>query len=318
LELWALFDFVMPGFLGTESSFTAKYAKPIQMSRDVKASSALYHAGENAVNALHRQVLPFILRRMKEQVLEDLPPKIIQDHYCALTPLQQYLYEKVKQKSQHMFGEKDSKSSEGGIHVFQMLQYLRKVCNHPLLVLDPKNPADHALITKYHGKNGIGCSLEAAPKLEALYQILDTCGLVLNQSEPFDKDLLKAQEPPHKVLIFCQLKAMVQIVEKDLFQTYVPDIKYLKFDGSTDMLERQRIVDLFNTDPQYSCLLLTTQVGGLGLTLTGADTVVFMEHDWNPMKDLQAMDRAHRIGQKRTVNVYRLIAQGTLEEKIMG
>lgn len=81
---------------------------------------------------------------------------------------------------------------------------------------------------------------------------------------------------------------------------------------------RQGVVKRFNEDPSIDVLLLTTQVGGLGLNLTGADTVIFVEHDWNPMKDLQAMDRAHRIGQKKVVNVYRLITRGTLEEKIMG
>ena len=98
----------------------------------------------------------------------------------------------------------------------------------------------------------------------------------------------------------------------------MPNVSYLRLDGSTDLAKRHDIVTRFNEDPSIDVLLLTTHVGGLGLNLTGADTVIFMEHDWNPMKDLQAMDRAHRIGQKRVVNVYRLITRGTLEEKIMG
>lgn len=89
-------------------------------------------------------------------------------------------------------------------------------------------------------------------------------------------------------------------------------------DGSTDATKRHDVVQTFNSDPSIDCLLLTTHVGGLGLNLTGADTVIFVEHDWNPMKDLQAMDRAHRLGQKKVVNVYRLITRATLEEKIMG
>jgi TATA-binding protein-associated factor len=92
----------------------------------------------------------------------------------------------------------------------------------------------------------------------------------------------------------------------------------MRLDGETEANKRHAIVQTFNADPSIDCLLLTTHVGGLGLTLTGADTVIFVEHDWNPMKDLQAMDRAHRIGQKKVVNVYRLITKGTLEEKIMG
>jgi len=98
----------------------------------------------------------------------------------------------------------------------------------------------------------------------------------------------------------------------------MPSVTYMRLDGSTNPNKRQAIVQTFNADPSIDCLLLTTHVGGLGLNLTGADTVIFVEHDWNPMKDLQAMDRAHRIGQKKVVNVYRLITKDTLEEKIMG
>jgi TATA-binding protein-associated factor len=122
----------------------------------------------------------------------------------------------------------------------------------------------------------------------------------------------------HRVLIFCQLKQMLDIIETDLFKAHMPAVTYMRLDGDTQSNKRHAIVQTFNSDPSIDCLLLTTQVGGLGLTLTGADTVIFVEHDWNPMKDLQAMDRAHRIGQKKVVNVYRLITKGTLEEKIMG
>lgn len=122
----------------------------------------------------------------------------------------------------------------------------------------------------------------------------------------------------HRALIFCQLKAMLDIVEHDLLRAHLPAVTYLRLDGSVSPGSRFEIVEKFNSDPSIDVLLLTTQVGGLGLNLTGADTVIFVEHDWNPMKDLQAMDRAHRIGQKKVVNVYRLITRKSLEEKIMG
>ena len=114
------------------------------------------------------------------------------------------------------------------------------------------------------------------------------------------------------------MKQMLDIIENDLFKPHMPSVTYMRLDGNTDTFKRHAVVQTFNTDPSIDCLLLTTHVGGLGLTLTGADTVIFVEHDWNPMKDLQAMDRAHRLGQKKVVNVYRLITKGTLEEKIMG
>lgn len=111
---------------------------------------------------------------------------------------------------------------------------------------------------------------------------------------------------------------MLDLIERDLFAALMPSVKYMRMDGSTDPNKRHAIVQTYNGDPTIDVLLLTTSVGGLGLNLTGADTVIFVDHDWNPMKDLQAMDRAHRLGQRKVVNVYRLITRGTLEEKIMG
>ena len=111
---------------------------------------------------------------------------------------------------------------------------------------------------------------------------------------------------------------MLDLIEDTLFRVHLPSVTYMRMDGATPSHKRHAVVQTFNADPSIDVLLLTTHVGGLGLNLTGADTVIFVEHDWNPMKDLQAMDRAHRLGQKRVVNVYRLITRGTLEEKIMG
>ncbi|KAJ1024814.1 hypothetical protein NDA16_002854 [Ustilago loliicola] len=206
LELWSLFDFLMPGFLGTERSFHERFGKPIIASRDGKLSAKEQEAAALALEALHKQVLPFLLRRLKEDVLDDLPPKIIQDIECDLGEIQKQLYDDFSK-------EQDEEEAE----VFA-----------------------GTTATAGSGAGGAG------------------------------------KEPS---------------------------------------VEKQHT---FNADPSIDVLLLTTQVGGLGLTLTGADTVIFVEHDWNPMKDLQAMDRAHRLGQKKVVTVYRLITKNTLEAKIMG
>ena len=132
-----------------------------------------------------------------------------------------------------------------------------------------------------------------------------------------EKTGMEEATAPHRVLIFCQSKQYLDSIQDDLFKKHMPSVTHMRLDGQTDPLKRQELVESFNQDPSIDVLLLTTKVGGLGLNLTGADTVIFMEHDWNPSNDLQAMDRAHRIGQKRVVNVYRLITRGTLEEKIM-
>ncbi|XP_037638509.1 TATA-binding protein-associated factor 172 isoform X1 [Sebastes umbrosus] len=324
LELWSLFDFLMPGFLGTERQFAARYGKPILASRDAKSSSREQEAGVLAMEALHRQVLPFLLRRMKEDVLQDLPPKIIQDYYCNLSPLQVQLYEDFA-KSRAKASVEDSISTtsteeekpklKATGHVFQALQYLRKLCNHPSLVLTPQHPEYKRITEQLAGQNSSLRDLQHAPKLSALKQLLLDCGLGSGGGSEGGTEAVVAQ---HRVLIFCQLKSMLDIVEHDLLKPKLPSVTYLRLDGSVPAGLRHSIVSRFNNDPSIDVLLLTTHVGGLGLNLTGADTVVFVEHDWNPMRDLQAMDRAHRIGQKRVVNVYRLITRGTLEEKIMG
>ncbi|KAK9450457.1 uncharacterized protein V1518DRAFT_392161 [Limtongia smithiae] len=332
LELWSLFDFLMPGFLGTEKVFNDRFAKPIGQSRNSKSSSKEQEAGALALEALHKQVLPFLLRRLKEDVLADLPPKIIQDYYCELSDLQKQLYEDFAKKQKKTVEEEVSTDGkEGKQHIFQALQYMRKLCDHPSLVLNPKHP-QYAKITRQlaQQKKDIH-DIANAPKLGALISLLRDCGIGTNDfstgsgthsalSNVVIPDDLSGGGviAQHRALVFCQLKEMLDIIENDVFKKLMPSVSYMRLDGGTDVRKRQEIVQTFNADPSIDVLLLTTHVGGLGLNLTGADTVIFVEHDWNPMKDLQAMDRAHRIGQKKVVNVYRLITQNTVEEKIMG
>ncbi|KAG9318204.1 hypothetical protein JVU11DRAFT_284 [Chiua virens] len=333
LELWSLFDFLMPGFLGTETSFNERFSKPILSGRDGKAKTG--EAAALALEALHKQVLPFLLRRLKEDVLDDLPPKIIQDYYCELSEVQKILYDDFSKSEAKAEVDGVLKSTTSGQsqkdggqqHVFQSLQYLRKLCNHPSLVLKTNNDAVVAALTKVGSNIDNLSDIQHAPKLQALRQLLSDCGIGGSSTAVTDgksetsegiSDSSSGAFSQHRALIFCQMKQMVDIIENDLFKQYMPSVTYMRLDGGTELNKRHAIVQTFNSDPSIDCLLLTTHVGGLGLTLTGADTVIFVEHDWNPMKDLQAMDRAHRIGQKKVVNVYRLVTKGTLEEKIMG
>lgn len=324
VELWSLFDFLMPGFLGTEKMFQERFAKPIGASRNSKSYSKDQEKGALALEALHKQVLPFMLRRLKEDVLSDLPPKIIQDYYCELSDLQKQLYKDFSKKQKNVV-EKDIESNtdvEGKQHIFQALQYMRKLCNHPALVLSPDHPQLRQ-VEEYLRQTHMDLhDITNAPKLEALRNLLLECGI---GEQDVDKKNSQNQLPStenvisqHRALIFCQLKDMLDMVENDLFKKYMPSVTYMRLDGSVEPRDRQKVVRKFTDDPSIDCLLLTTKVGGLGLNLTGADTVIFVEHDWNPMSDLQAMDRAHRLGQKKVVNVYRIITKGTLEEKIMG
>ena len=328
LELWSLFDFLMPGFLGTEKLFQEKFARPIAASRNSKNSSKEQEAGALALESLHRQVLPFMLRRLKEDVLSDLPPKIIQDYYCHLSELQKKLYKDFVNKQRTVILE-DIQQAEAeqskNNNIFQALQYMRKLCNHPALIMGPEHPR-YLEVSKYLLEHHSDLnSIEHSPKLNSLRTLLLECGIGANEWDyskaSSKRGLLLSAEgviSQHRSLIFCQLKDMLDIVENELLKKHMPSVTYIRLDGSTDPRERQSIVRKFNEDPSIDVLLLTTKVGGLGLNLTGADTVIFVEHDWNPMNDLQAMDRAHRLGQKKVVNVYRLVTKDTLEEKIMG
>ena len=310
LELWSLFDFLMPGFLGTEKVFLDRFARPIAASRFSKSSSKEQEAGALAIEALHKQVLPFLLRRLKEEVLNDLPPKILQNYYCDLSDLQKRLFDDfAKKERKTLTDEAGSETKEAKQHIFQALQYMRKLCNSPALVVKEDHKQYAAIQQQLAKSNSSLKDITHAPKLAALRDLLVDCGI--------GTDSAVDTVAPHRALIFCQMKEMLDIVANTVLKELLPSVQYLRLDGSVAADKRQDIVNQFNTDPSYDCLLLTTSVGGLGLNLTGADTVIFVEHDWNPQKDMQAMDRAHRIGQKKVVNVYRLVTRGTLEEKIL-
>lgn len=265
-------------------------------------------------------------------MLSDLPPKIIQDYYCELSDLQKQLYEEFsKSQIKHEVEEELTEETKveapksAATHIFQALQYLRKLCNHPLLVVNEKHPEYKRVMKQLKASNQSIHDIAFAPKLMALKQLLIDCGIgskpASESSADVEASLMNgagSAVSQHRALIFCQQKAMLDIIENDLLRPLLPTVSYMRLDGAVDASKRHGIVQKFNADPSIDLLLLTTHVGGLGLNLTGADTVIFVEHDWNPMKDLQAMDRAHRLGQKKVVNVYRLISKGTLEEKIMG
>ncbi|KPI37186.1 TATA-binding protein-associated factor MOT1 [Cyphellophora attinorum] len=300
LELWSLFDFLMPGFLGTERVFHDRFAKPIAASRNAKSSSREQETGALAIEALHKQVLPFLLRRLKEEVLNDLPPKILQNYYCDLSDLQRQLFDDFfKKEKKTVEASVDSNDKEAKQHIFQSLQYMRKLCNSPALVVKEGNAQYDNVQKQLAASKSNLRDVAHAPKLRALRDLLVDCGIGVDDKAA-DASASTFVSPHHGI-----------------FDKLLPGVQHLRLDGSVEATKRQSIVNKFNNDPSYDCLLLTTSVGGLGLNLTGADTVIFVEHDWNPQKDIQAMDRAHRIGQKKVVNVYRLITRGTLEEKIL-
>uniref|UniRef100_A0A9J2P403 Uncharacterized protein n=1 Tax=Ascaris lumbricoides TaxID=6252 RepID=A0A9J2P403_ASCLU len=312
-DLWALFQFLMPGYLGSMKQFKVTFLKAINACRSVNASAKEIQDGQNALDRLHKAVLPFVLRRLKTDVLEDLPEKIVQDYMCTMTDVQRALYEHIIELCKS--GQNAHQNSQS-LSALETITELRKCIVHPLLV-SPK--------AKNSFKSGelLGVASESG-KMKALGQLLRECGIGSLEDYTTSEYSVQGQGNEvsalnaHRALIFCQRISTVQVIAEFFNSGQLGlDIRYSVLDGTVPVSERHAIAENFNNDPGIDVLLLTTSVGGEGLNLTGADVVIFVEHDWNPVKDLQAMDRAHRIGQKRTVNVYRLITEASIEQKIM-
>ena len=336
LELWGLFEFLMPGFLGSHANFARAYAADINRARSKRADADAIIACEDAAERLHKTVMPFVLRRTKEKVLKDLPPKVVQDIVVDLSPLQQKFLEKYTLDRESKTSNRSDSSS------FATFILLRKLATHPALVFDKTSETETEIVRDVLGisKEAVGTqsigaamseirNINQSAKFTALKQLLLDCGIgqTFDEDSELSLDSLDHMEFSkscgHRVLVFAQMVQVLDMVEEDLFgknakaRGGLKGVSWLRLDGRTPGSERVNVAERFNSDASIDVLLLTTQVGSLGLNLTAADTVIFLEHDWNPQRDLQAMDRAHRLGQKRSVSVYRLITRGTIEEEIM-
>ncbi|UMM18227.1 hypothetical protein L5515_014390 [Caenorhabditis briggsae] len=313
-DLWSLFTWLMPGYLGTEKQFRSQFLKKIMKCRLPKANETELKAGSAAITQLHKLVLPFVLRRLKTEVLKELPDKNVQDYECELTEDQKDVYRFIVDRCTSSYEEVQNKT---GISSLVTLISLRKLTDHTKLVYDtllkigaPQDILQKALTSK-------------SGKMEALKQLLIECEICKNPDEEVAAEAdelggLNEVGQGHRALIFCQWKTSAQLVSEALRSgEFGSVVSHLVLDGNVPVGDRMKMVNRFNEDKTIEVLILTIHVGGVGLNLTGADTVIFMDHDWNPMKDLQAIDRAHRLGQTRNVNVYRLITQGTVEEKVM-
>ncbi|OIR56533.1 MAG: TATA-binding protein associated factor Mot1, partial [Amphiamblys sp. WSBS2006] len=290
VELWSLFDFLMPGFLGDLTEFTARYSKPIQRHRRGKHLRREERKSVDAMLSLQKKIEPFVLRRLKEDVLPDLPEKTIQDYYCEMAPLQKTLYEKTEDPA------------EGAAHVFSRVRKQQALCLHPVLSTDAQDAAALRSQAELDGKETNDAAYSG--KMTGLRDLLQICGLGEGLSQ-------------NRFLVFAQSREALGLVEEAVLRRFFPQTVSVCLDAAPTMEARYSSVVRFNEDPSIDILLATTAVGGHGLNLTGANVVVFVEHSWNPQTDLQAMDRAHRLGQKRSVNVYRLVLRDTIEEQVM-
>ncbi|RHY25580.1 hypothetical protein DYB32_008220, partial [Aphanomyces invadans] len=279
VDIWSVFSFLMPHYLGDAAAFRQKTVAPIVASRKASATSAQKEAGAVALTDLHAKIAPFVLRRTKESVLRDLPPKTIQDIPCALTPLQRQLYDAAD-------------SLDTSLATWRQRQ---QVCMHPKLV-DEHLYAD-----------------EASGKMTALVDLMQLVHGTDSGTTAHDREENRGD---HRSLIFCHTPTHASLIQS-ILATTLPHLRLVKLDGSVPMAQRPAIVDEFNRDLSIHAMVLTTAIGGVGLNLVSADTVVFLEHSWNPFVDVQAMDRVHRLGQVNPVTVFRLLAQHTIEDEIL-
>ena len=264
-ELWSIFDFIMPGFLDRHSKFADKYEKPILREKD-----------ESVRNELKLRIQPFILRRMKKDVLKDLPDKIETKRMAEMTKKQNKIYMSYLSRTQAELKDNDAlNSGQGRIQVLAALTRLRQICCHPGTFVDNNN-----------GGSG---------KMDLLMEQLP--------------DILDAG---HSVIIFSQFTSMLSIIADTLKQN---DIPFFYLVGATKPVDRKRYVKEFNQGV-VKVFLISLKAGGTGLNLTGADTVIHFDPWWNPAVEEQATDRAYRIGQKRKVQVIKYVMKDSIEEKI--
>jgi DNA excision repair protein ERCC-6 len=282
IELWSLFDFVFPMRLGTLVNFRNQFEIPIRQGGYANASNLQVQTAFKCAEMLKDAISPYLLQRFKVDVAADLPKKSEQVLFCQLTKLQREAYELF-------LGSNDFDAiMSGKRQVLYGIDILRKICNHPDL-------QDHKhLSTKSSYDYG---SPAKSGKMKVVGALLEWW-----------------KETGHKTLLFAQHRIMLDILEK--YIRSVHGMKYRRMDGNTPIQHRQTMVDEFNNDPNLHVFLLTTKVGGLGVNLTGADRVLIFDPDWNPSTDQQARERAWRLGQKREVEIYRLMTAGTIEEKI--
>lgn len=296
-ELWSLFDFIIPGLLGTHVIFQEEFEEHIKQKHDPEMAYK-YSVMLRAI------IEPYILRRMKSQISHNLPGKTDNVIFVSLTEKQHSLYVKALESDKLRKALFDKKGLLGAI------DHLRKICNHPFLI-ESKNWREKYLSGQddleepvRDTDSEIGDDEYQRPE-----KIIDlSCKMSATMTL-----LRKWSRENKKTLIFSQTVQMQNIIEEAV---KLKSYSYLKMSGDTLINQRSRLVEVFNKDPRISIFLLTTRVGGLGLNLTGASRIILYDPDWNPATDNQAKERIYRFGQKSAVEIYRIICRNTIEEKI--
>lgn len=265
MELWSIFDFIMPGYLYDEKRFSVRYYKRLRESPEI-------------INELNKLIKPFILRRKKKDVIKELPDKIEKNLMVTMEEEQKKIYKSYANYAVELIEKrvKDYEFRNSKIEILAYITKLRQLCLDPSVIMD-----------NYTG---------VSAKIEALVELLQ-----------------QSIEEGHRILIFSQFTSVLKNIGKRIA---AESISYSYLDGSISSEKRMDMVSSFN-EGENSVFLISLKAGGTGLNLTSADVVIHFDPWWNPAVEEQATDRAHRIGQKNVVEVIKLIAKGTIEEKII-
>ena len=266
-ELWSIFDYLMPGFLGSYVDFRKKFEVPIVKKED-----------KDLETILSETVAPFILRRLKKDVLKDLPAKDEEVVYVKMSKPQTDLYQLQMQKIiAQLNGQDDNDFKKSRFQILAQITKLREICCDP-----------HLLYNNYHGKSN---------------KLSSTVDLIKNNIEN-----------GHKILLFSQFTSMLDILHERLAKLKIP---IFTLTGATPKEKRQEDIQQFNSLKTPSVFLISLKAGGTGINLTSADVVIHYDPWWNIAAENQATDRAHRIGQKNSVKIYKIVTQDTIEERII-
>lgn len=266
-ELWSIFDYLMPGFLGSYIDFKKNFELPIVKKKD-KDKQAL----------LSDMIMPFVLRRLKKKVLSDLPAKDEEQILVKMNKKQESLYQLQTQKLiAQLNGQEETDFKKSRFEVFAQIIKLREICCDP-----------HLLYENYHGKSN---------------KLMTTINLIKTNLEN-----------NHKILLFSQFTSMLEILQAKLKKAKIP---FFILTGSTPKEKRQQYIRAFNSMDHPGIFLISLKAGGTGINLTSADVVIHYDPWWNLAAENQATDRAHRIGQKNSVKVYKMVTKDTIEERII-
>lgn len=267
-DLWSLFEFLLPGYLGHRTDFRERYEAPL-----------LAGAGGAVRDRLSRRISPWLLRRRKQDVLKDLPEKIEQVLEVELTDEQKNVYSRLQDAARAQVDKLNDAGQAGAarMQVLTALLRLRQACCDLRLLGAP------------------GAEPQTSAKLSALRELLE-----------------EAIDGGHRVLVFSQFTSMLDLIERTL---EADGIGFCSLDGSTK--DRAAVVERFQNDKTIAVFLISLKAGGAGLNLTAADTVIHFDPWWNPAVEAQATDRAHRIGQRNVVTSIKLVARGTIEERVL-